>query len=250
MLEPIGPPMPTEPTSTVPPAPKPDFYASTPSEIHYEGDQPLITPPQPTLRIADKDIAHEVALIEDRGVTLARARENELRLKHEGKLTPYQENNIEFMEGLLKVYPHALTEVVDSRGRRVLILDAFQLNYDYPNTILSQNGVATIWQPGSAIYNLTNLDLTPVIDAMADRSSANFRRSFSIDTIAKTSQGQHTTYIQYQESDLIDDSYMGGLKNALGNMEKIRTDVALVQAANNAKLQASNLIERLKPTPT
>src|SRR3990167_9713311 len=101
--------MPNEPGPTPTPTvvggePRKPFYdptqldPDTSLKIQVEGQEPITAPNpnKPSLRIADHDTAHEVALVEEKqGVDAARRREVELKQKHETSLTDWQRNNLE-----------------------------------------------------------------------------------------------------------------------------------------------------------
>lgn len=73
-------------------------------------------------KIADVEKARELATVEDEAGQKARiSAEKRLLAEHKaGGLTELQRENVAIMDGLVKAYPHALKDVYDSQGRRMV----------------------------------------------------------------------------------------------------------------------------------
>jgi len=91
-------------------------------------------------RIADKDVASEVANLEKP----ARAREAELKRQIEIGLTPDQEKNIAIMELIKTKYPDAFEARIDDNGRQILVVDMILT----AKNSVGLNGVLFITQEG------------------------------------------------------------------------------------------------------
>jgi hypothetical protein len=152
------------------------------------------------------------------------------------EFTPEQQRNIEIMDGLLNMYPHALVEHTTQDGRGYLTLknDAFMNvhnynqksvsspgayeNYKSVNLALSYRGITAIRAsiPGAIITDLSSYDLTPVLDVdIYSRDSGDPRPELTLrNEKGSTIVLQTVTHVGYERADL------GALKTLLTMSEE------------------------------
>jgi len=224
--------------------PKPAFYESTPTPVMGKDSKPVIAN-----LIKDPNVAHEIAKVEaTQGVDAALKREGELRRQHVDGLTDWQRRNIEIMDGLSGDYPDAFAETTDSLGRRILLLETSGINFDYSDTIITQNGIAHINLDEAKSYGFENTDLTPVVSVLADRSlphEARFNYIYTQVTEPKNGE-RRKALIYYREVDLGDDEALNSFRTALTEVQKINAERKVVRAKIDEKQTADSILSRLK----
>lgn len=139
-------------------------------------------------QVRDKDIAHDIANTWDKqGVSAGLAREKFLKSTEEaGGFTPDQQENIKLIDALKEMYPNAMTEKVDDKGRKSYLTNTISRSIAnmvevesgqgiYSRVLLTPYGFLTLKDKGFApeLSNqlLDKANFTSVVDRMVDPQS-------------------------------------------------------------------------------
>jgi hypothetical protein len=159
--------------------------------------------------IADTNTAHDIASVEAaQGRNAALAREQELKLQHETGHTDEQRARLEVMDGLKQMFPDALKEYTDDRGRKVLIVlnQSRERNPNeswYPTIILSEVGNYQISTFGT---NLQKLNLNTIIQELSENGKRLVQTYDEIDIKKVNFHAHQATYVLARRFDIVKDA--------------------------------------------
>jgi len=216
---------------------KEDFYKKT------------TIPPTEKNFIKNKDVAHELANIENTlGRDKAFAREQELKRLHETGLTDQERNMIAFNEGLVNKYPHAFSVDIGKDGQvyyelKPVLDKSWQFGHMLSRTVLSQDGILLVCPPNQKTASRFSFD-----DNMKNISTAElFKRVQDVTKIVNRPLGEERRVVYIKTSDHSKSDFILQMLNPLGDREELQGLKEHIQKVESDHLQF-NKNETPKPT--
>lgn len=166
---------------------KPSFYDPGTRDVQEAG------------RIADPLAAQELGNVEKtQGVDAALLREGELKRQHEDGKTDQEKEYIKLMDSLQQKYPGVFMDILDKKGRRILLfepgkenlrnfrIDAQYLAYTEEGAMIFGSATGSL---EIAFSKKGNVDFTPMLDLLANGGISEDKWNRQIETTVEIPLG-------------------------------------------------------------
>ncbi|MFH2118281.1 MAG: hypothetical protein ABII10_00890 [Candidatus Paceibacterota bacterium] len=211
-------------------------------------------------RIADPEVAHELADVQaTQGVNARITREEELKRQHEDGKTDEEKNNNKLMDLLKEKYPDAFLDIIDSKGRRLLLSlrqkrSTASETESFSDIAYAEAGAYAVnsnevANPNKIISTLDVINkfggqVDGLIDCMKEEHTASSGKSYRLNW--KDTNGKDIgAFLQVSRLDLRDPKLRGDLQRINESTQSYQNSLREQEEIKNKIIPAEDLINSL-----